>query len=264
MATSPAGGSPRLRTSERVPSTPSPEPPPTASAIQPCPLLGLSAELRNNIWELAYTFSTRSRNETDILKEPYPTPDLLLTCRQIKSEAIGFFEAAESRYWEQDLFVLEREFNEEKCRDVTAQLLRLDDSCVRRMENIYLELNRFEHRVQCFSIPETDHTAWELRIRNTYTQDVVTTIYAVGSELADIPWPRPRPSVGMPTEEDVSTMPEVMNAPPLAPREKIVQAWGAMVKCAGFVWKGMHVFEVCTVRTPEVTLGLIHSAHWVG
>ncbi|SMQ46657.1 unnamed protein product [Zymoseptoria tritici ST99CH_3D7] len=192
MATSPAGGSPRLRTSERVPSTPSPGPPPTASAIQPCPLLGLSAELRNNVWELAYTFRKESGTETDLLGDQCPTTALLLTCRQIKSEAIGFFEAAESRYWEQDLFVLEH---------------------------------------------------------------VITTIYAVGSELADIPWPRPRPSVGIPTEEDVSTMPEVMNAPPLAPREKIVQAWGAMVKCAGFVWKGMHVFEVCTVRTTEVTLG---------
>ncbi|KAK4895337.1 hypothetical protein LTR27_006680 [Elasticomyces elasticus] len=70
---------------------------------QQCRLLCLPSELRNDIYELAFSNNNLKAN----LFEPTPpTKSLLLSCRQIWLEAKGFQKAAHRAYWETTEFVI--------------------------------------------------------------------------------------------------------------------------------------------------------------
>ncbi|KAF2768841.1 hypothetical protein EJ03DRAFT_327968 [Teratosphaeria nubilosa] len=70
----------------------------------PCNLLELAAELRNEIWELAFTSDTESSRAQDLLNPSPPSSALLRTCRQIYQEAKGLHDAARQRYWSTSIF----------------------------------------------------------------------------------------------------------------------------------------------------------------
>lgn len=63
----------------------------------------LPAELRNCIWELAFT----SPSSVDFLNTGPPSKSLLLTCRQVHSEAKGLYNAGFRAYWSTTLFTID-------------------------------------------------------------------------------------------------------------------------------------------------------------
>ncbi|KXS97041.1 hypothetical protein AC578_2861 [Pseudocercospora eumusae] len=74
---------------------------PSAQAeLEDCPLLDkISAELRNEIWELAFTPDHDQNEEVELFKAKPPRKSLLMTCRQIHNEAKGFYLNAYRAYW---------------------------------------------------------------------------------------------------------------------------------------------------------------------
>jgi len=68
----------------------------------PCRLLDLPAELRNRIYELAFSTET----ETNLLEAVPPPKHLLLACRQIYQEAVGLHKIAFRSYWADTRYVL--------------------------------------------------------------------------------------------------------------------------------------------------------------
>ncbi|KJX98811.1 hypothetical protein TI39_contig390g00009 [Zymoseptoria brevis] len=75
----------------------------------PCPLLELSAELRNKIWETYYYDVALKGSSTNLLAATDPSSALLSTCRQVKAEASGFFKAAKLRFWKKTCFTFDLE-----------------------------------------------------------------------------------------------------------------------------------------------------------
>ena len=82
------------------------DPLPDAVVSVSCPLLELAAELRNSIYELAFTLD--DDNGIGVLLEDAagPSKALLLTCRQIYSEARIIHKQAYQCYWRQTLFIV--------------------------------------------------------------------------------------------------------------------------------------------------------------
>ena len=70
-----------------------------------CRLLNLPPELRNDIYELAFTFSCESH--VDVPQPMLPSKALLLTCRQIYREAADLYKASFRHFWTTSKFVVE-------------------------------------------------------------------------------------------------------------------------------------------------------------
>ncbi|KAK5130528.1 hypothetical protein LTR08_001958 [Meristemomyces frigidus] len=75
-------------------------------ASDSCPLLKLAAELRNDIYEMAFTSDDDDGVGVDLETAAGPSKALLLTCRQIYNEARIIHKQAHQRYWQQSLFVV--------------------------------------------------------------------------------------------------------------------------------------------------------------
>ena len=76
---------------------------PTSRANQQCFLLDrLPAELRNTIYETA--FCTPTEKTVDLLRARSPSPNILLTCRQIYDEARLVHKDACRRFWSETVF----------------------------------------------------------------------------------------------------------------------------------------------------------------
>ncbi|KAK4950875.1 hypothetical protein LTR10_010868 [Elasticomyces elasticus] len=73
-------------------------------AEQQCALLSLSPEMRNKIYELAFTSNAP---EVDFFKPAPPTKALLLSCKKFWQEAKGLHKAAYHTYYESTTFVIE-------------------------------------------------------------------------------------------------------------------------------------------------------------
>ena len=90
----------------------------------PCRLLSLPAELRETIWQLVFTRTSRYVEDpgricsqgVDIANARGPTLDLLLTCRQIYAEARSLYNAEFYKYWSTEHFFI-RCRNEEDHED---------------------------------------------------------------------------------------------------------------------------------------------------
>ncbi|KAK5719267.1 hypothetical protein LTR15_007790 [Elasticomyces elasticus] len=74
------------------------------AAEQQCALLSLSPEMRNKIYELAFTSNAP---EVDSFKPAPPTKALLLSCKKVWQEAKGLHKAAYRTYYESTTFVIE-------------------------------------------------------------------------------------------------------------------------------------------------------------
>ncbi|KAK5744167.1 hypothetical protein LTR17_002197 [Elasticomyces elasticus] len=75
------------------------------TADQQCPLLSIAPEIRNNIYELAFTSNAP---EADFFKPAPPTKALLLSCKQIWQEAKGLHKSAYRAYYNSTTFVIEQ------------------------------------------------------------------------------------------------------------------------------------------------------------
>ena len=76
-----------------------------------CYLLGLPAELQNEIYELSYTPGSEPV-DLDEAREKRPSPALLTTCKEIYSAAKSFYDEAKGSYWSTTEFVLRQYFDE--------------------------------------------------------------------------------------------------------------------------------------------------------
>lgn len=89
-----------------------------------CLLTELSAEMRNHIYELAFTPDTDSAQQIAIEATSPPSKALLLTCKQINSEARGLYKSAYRSYWTDVHFTLDLEKYLEKDPE---DFVRIDD-----------------------------------------------------------------------------------------------------------------------------------------
>ena len=64
----------------------------------------LPAELRNEIWKLAFTLKNNWDEEADLVSACPPSKSLMLTCKQVRSEARGLYIGAYRRYWQSTRF----------------------------------------------------------------------------------------------------------------------------------------------------------------
>ena len=85
---------------------------------KPSPLLTLPPELRNSIWEMAFTSNSMGspvchHANVDLLDAQGPDKALLLTCRQTYKESRGMYALARSRFWQETRFSL-------RCGDSTG------------------------------------------------------------------------------------------------------------------------------------------------
>lgn len=74
-------------------------------ANERCRLLELPAELRISIYELAFTHETGDREDIDLFEATGPSKSLIMTCRQIHTEAASLYVEAYRRYWAIGKFV---------------------------------------------------------------------------------------------------------------------------------------------------------------
>ena len=64
-------------------------------------------ELRNNIYEFVYTRDTSKDVKVDLRTATPPSSALLLSCRQINSEARSPYRSSYRKFWTETSFVLE-------------------------------------------------------------------------------------------------------------------------------------------------------------
>ncbi|KAK3681861.1 hypothetical protein LTR37_020820 [Vermiconidia calcicola] len=79
-----------------------------------CHLLSLPAELRNWIWDLAFTADTREGSEVDLITATGPSRAILATCHQVQNEAISSYHSAIPAWWKTTKFTVPRQPTEEK------------------------------------------------------------------------------------------------------------------------------------------------------
>lgn len=78
--------------------------PPVATA---CRLLSLPSELRNRIWEYTFTPDANAQDgRIDLLSVKEANPALLLTCRQIYTEACQIYTGAHETFWTTSSFYI--------------------------------------------------------------------------------------------------------------------------------------------------------------
>lgn len=117
-----------------------------------CRLLTLPPELRNSIWELAFT----SPPSVDVLDTSPPSKSLLLACRQIYAEAKCLYNTQFRLYWSTTLFTISpfdempslarsddlerrlRRRNEAKTGQVYAKVEALRDEDVAHISNVLI------------------------------------------------------------------------------------------------------------------------------
>ena len=71
-------------------------------------LLSLPSELRNRIWELAFTPNIKTMQDgmLDLVTAKKPKPTLLLTCKQIYTEAYKLYTEARESFWTSTSFYI--------------------------------------------------------------------------------------------------------------------------------------------------------------
>ena len=94
----------------------------TSAAKKPtiCRLLALPPEIRNNIWQLAFTTEANDDAKTDLLRSKPPEMALLLACRQIRRETSDMYAEARRRYYRDTSFYLSSRAHRVSQRDVEA------------------------------------------------------------------------------------------------------------------------------------------------
>ena len=106
-------------------------------------LLALPPELRNNIWELVFTPDTSRSSpcrhgEVDLFDARSPPIHILLVCRQIYSEARGFYAPALSSYWRDTRFFLRcGEFaKQQTSKPLMERLSAIDENGIGKIQHL--------------------------------------------------------------------------------------------------------------------------------
>ncbi|KAK4619600.1 hypothetical protein CLAFUW4_11571 [Fulvia fulva] len=114
----------------------------------------IPAELRNNIYELAFT--SDQEGPIEFCKAAPPSNALLLACKQIHNEAVQIYRAAYHRYWSTSEFVIDI-LESDLTDDEKAAIRRIHPQDVERIPSLIL----------------TNHTAaW--RLENNGRTEVMT------------------------------------------------------------------------------------------
>lgn len=100
----------------------------------------LSAELRNEIYELAFTSDLDEGDEAVELQHAMsPSNSLLWTCRQIMSEALQLYQEAVTKYWTDTPFYIELDEPYPHQQDLArGNKPRLQDKNIDRIRRIYI------------------------------------------------------------------------------------------------------------------------------
>ncbi|KJX98809.1 hypothetical protein TI39_contig390g00010 [Zymoseptoria brevis] len=151
--------------------------PATTSGGMPCPLLQLSAELRNKMWELAFTVNDKS-TRVDLFKAVGPSCALLLTCKKISSEATGIFKTAQHHYWEETKFKIVGNYAQggTNNNDQIAQILGLKCRGVALIKNLKLHLSFPHNDIQCKVVAGTKNLAWKVMLSGDETDTLGSCI----------------------------------------------------------------------------------------
>ncbi|KAK4543880.1 hypothetical protein LTR36_004654 [Oleoguttula mirabilis] len=96
--------------------------PAKSAAVAICHLLKLPPELRNTIYELAFTTAADLGEPINIVRACGPSPSLVLTCRQVHSESSAIFNVSQDRYWAVGKFELHAQSSEDADEAVIASL----------------------------------------------------------------------------------------------------------------------------------------------
>ena len=90
-----------------------------------CHFLRLSPELRNSIYELAFTGTDIPNVGINLLEASAPSNSLLLTCQEIYYEARGIYKHAYRDYWRLNAFVIYYKRRTRRHPDTYQSVLRL-------------------------------------------------------------------------------------------------------------------------------------------
>ncbi|SMY23182.1 unnamed protein product [Zymoseptoria tritici ST99CH_1A5] len=127
-----------------------------------CPLLKLSAELRNKIWSLSYTVEVKAAS-TDLATACGPSYALLSTCRQINAEASGFFKEARICYWTHNHFTLVERHNVMEPEKMFARLSAMtEDKGTDMIERLHITVARAHVATYCEAVPGTACLEWRI------------------------------------------------------------------------------------------------------
>ncbi|KAK3620365.1 hypothetical protein LTR56_023451 [Elasticomyces elasticus] len=135
------------------------------AADQQCALLSLSPEMRNKIYEFAFTSNAPA---VDFFKPTPPTKALLLSCKQIWQEAKGLHKAAYRTYYESTTFVIEHSEVEKTTYDMPCT-----DEDLSHMRHVALlttagrMMDRFAEKVWMWKPFESDQ---QLRLERSTLQ----------------------------------------------------------------------------------------------
>ncbi|SMR55637.1 unnamed protein product [Zymoseptoria tritici ST99CH_1E4] len=118
---------------------------PSYPAPPPCKLLMLCAEIRNDIYELAFTTDASPDEEVDLLAASAPSGNLLRTSSQIHAEAKGLFATARDSYWSTTNFTivdrkLGRPRTSPKGKTTKAALAAIPDAALQKITKLQLKL----------------------------------------------------------------------------------------------------------------------------
>ncbi|GIZ42826.1 hypothetical protein CKM354_000608000 [Cercospora kikuchii] len=98
----------------------------------------LPAEMRNEIYELAFT-SNEDRDEVELCEAQPPSPALLFTCQQIRTEAAQLYEEGSYKYWTATHFSIETEdMHDEDSLDRLEVNLEVENSLRLQHKNVDL------------------------------------------------------------------------------------------------------------------------------
>ena len=114
-----------------------PSPTPSQPREQtPCRLLELPAELRNHIYELAFTTDYEDNEKIDLIAANPPNKELLLACRQIYNEAAQIYNASYRDFFKTRNFYLKYEDPVSSSSPVE----QLNDSALENVVNLEIRL----------------------------------------------------------------------------------------------------------------------------
>ncbi|SMR58012.1 unnamed protein product [Zymoseptoria tritici ST99CH_3D1] len=108
---------------------------PSYPTIPPCKLLGMPAEIRNDIFELVFTADSSSEEEVDLLAARAPSGNLLRTSSKIYAGAKGFYATGRAAYWSTTSFIIER-----KDKTAKAALTAIPNAALQKITKLKLKL----------------------------------------------------------------------------------------------------------------------------
>ncbi|KAK5121279.1 hypothetical protein LTR85_005445 [Meristemomyces frigidus] len=126
-----------------------------------CRLLALPPELRNLLYELAFT-TADAGDKTKITHACGPSPILLLTCRQVHFEATPIFQHAQNHYWSTGKFELAVKYGGELDEDACSNLAACGTEYIKNftLRSYLLHPDRYVILRHCELVPD----GWRVRV----------------------------------------------------------------------------------------------------